>query len=303
MTNTNQAITVVQPDEISALSRWDALAFDIANATEESKYKAFDYEDKNGNKLARSYLASLRRLNGRIERARKEAKAIHLERGRAVDETARLLEASVQSLIEPHETAIKAIEAKEIARIECHRAVLNRIAALPCGVSTSDEARARLVELEGLPVDGLEEFSAAGTARKAEAQEQLEALLATLLMQEAERAELEALRAEKARREEEQRRAEIRQQLLSEQAALSVLPDPVLTSPLQPQQEAHVAPAVVDRSKHGLDREQLLRQLLLTAIANKTRGEIVSMIIDGTLHPAVCVNWHAVKESEPEIDW
>ena len=126
----NQSAIATADTETSALSQWEALASDIAIATEESGFKEFDYRDAVGNKQARSWMAQLRKLKGRIERARKAAKAVHLERGRAVDEAARTLEGAVLGLIEPHEQAIEAIEAEERARVEVHRATLERISRL-----------------------------------------------------------------------------------------------------------------------------------------------------------------------------
>ena len=104
---------IVPSGETTAISRWEALAFRIAEAEEKAPAKQFDYRDEWDNKAARSWVHELRGIKGLIERARKDAKAVHLERGKAVDENAKLLEAAVQGLIEPHETAIKAIEAEE----------------------------------------------------------------------------------------------------------------------------------------------------------------------------------------------
>jgi hypothetical protein len=313
MTETGLAIKVSQPEEISALSRWDALALDIAGATEESNYKEFDYHDKRGNAQARSWISTLRRLKGRIERARVEAKAVHLERGRAIDQTARLLEASVQSLIDPHEREIKAIQAKEQARIDLHRAVLDRIASMPVGVSTSEEARARLVELEAISVDGLEEFSTAGEARKAEAQERLESALTLLLVQEAERSELEALRAEKAAREEQIKR---QQALISEPHRGSVqVPLPRHDAPVSVRDEAAFQSIQQDaqgQSSSASHRQpepegghfrKNLYQVILAAVSGKSREEIVAMLVGETLHPAICIDWDTVKSDESLIPW
>jgi hypothetical protein len=206
------AITVKA--ETTPLSRWDALAFQIAAAQDESEGMAFNYRDRYGNKEARSWIASLRRIKGSIERARKDAKAVHLERGRAVDETAKLMEATVLGLIEPHQAAIDEIEAEEQARIDAHKAVLERIAALAEGVTTSAEATERLDQLADIDPTTLEEFSTAGVNRHAEATERLELLRDDLQRQEAERAELEALRAEKAAREEAERIERIRQEAI-----------------------------------------------------------------------------------------
>ncbi len=205
---------VLADTEVTALSRWDAIAANIAIATEESQEKTFNYRDKKQNKEARSWVASLRKLKGDIERARKDAKAVHIQRGKAVDETAKLLEASVQGLIEPHEQEIKALEAEEEARISIHRAVLGRIATLAEGASTSREAQARIKELEAIDTSTLEEFSTAGTNRKQEALEKLQAAFDMLLVQEEQQAELEKLRAEKAARDEADRLERIKQEAI-----------------------------------------------------------------------------------------
>jgi hypothetical protein len=214
MTTTVNTTAIAVEPETTALGRWDALAARIAAAEHESEGKTFEYRNKYGNKEARSWIASLRRIKGSIERARKEAKAVHLERGRAVDETAKLLEATVLGLIEPHQAAIDEIEAEEQARIDAHKAVLERIAALAEGVTTSAEAIERLELLADIDPTTLEEFSTAGINRHAEATERLQELRDDLLRQEQERAELEALRAEKAAREEAERIERIRQEAI-----------------------------------------------------------------------------------------
>jgi len=205
---------VLADTEVTALSKWDAIAANIAIATEESQEKIFDYRDKKQNKEARSWVAGLRKLKGDIERARKDAKAVHIQRGKAVDETAKLLEASVQGLIEPHEQEIKALEAEEEARISIHKAVLGRIATLAEGVSTSQEAQARIKELKAIDTSNLEEFSTAGTNRKQEALEKLQAAFDMLLVQEEQQAELEKFRAEKAARDEADRLERIKQEAI-----------------------------------------------------------------------------------------
>lgn len=216
MTTTAPNAAIVPADnEVAAITRWEALAHDIAIAEEQSPAKQFNYRDRWDNKEARSWVAQLRKLKGRIERARKDAKSVHLDRGRAVDETARTLEGAVQGLIEPHEQAIKALEAEEQARINAHRAVLDRIAALSEGVATSSEAQAHLLELSTIGTDTLEEFATAGANRKAETVLRLQELHDTLKCQETERLELEAFRAEKAAREESERIERIRQEAVN----------------------------------------------------------------------------------------
>jgi len=208
---------IVPAGETTAISRWEALALRIAEAEEESPAKQFNYRDKWGNKAARSWVNELRGIKGSIERCRKEAKAVHLERGRAVDDNAKLMESAVQGLIEPHETAIKAIEAEEQARIDAHRAVLDRIAVLAdaAGAEGGDgivDVDARLAELAAIDTSTLEEFAQAGLNRQAEAIEQLGLLRDKLEAQEAQRIELESLRAQAAAREDADRIARAQQE-------------------------------------------------------------------------------------------
>lgn len=199
----NQSAIVASDSGVSVLTRWEALAAEIATVTQESDCKEFNYRDTTGSESARSWIWRLRKLKGRIEKARKEAKSVHLERGRAVDEAAKTLEKAVLGLIEPHEKAIEAVEAEERSRIEAHRTVLDHISGLADNVTTSAEAQARLAELSTIDTTLLEEFQSAGLNRQAEAGARLKELCDSLLAQEAERAELEALRAAKAQQDAE----------------------------------------------------------------------------------------------------
>jgi hypothetical protein len=196
--------------EVRALTAWESLAHVIAEAEAEAPSKVFDYSDPWDMKSARSWVARLRRIKGSIERARKDAKSVHQERGRVVDSMAKTLEASVAGLIAPHDKAIKAIEAIEAERIAGHRSVLEWIENLSQGVATSADAVARLEALQQLDTSTLEEFSAAGANRAAEQSERLQELRDTLLQQERDAAELEALRQEKAQREAEEKAEALR---------------------------------------------------------------------------------------------
>ena len=205
---------IVPAHEAEAITRWEALAHQIAQATQKAEGRVFHYRTPADNKAARSYIASLRRLKGSIERVRKDAKAVHLERGREVDSTAKTLEAAVQGLIEPHQRELDAIAAEEEFRIAQHRAVLDRIAAMAEGVTTSAEADNRLLLLSEIATSDLEDFRTAGEARHAEAQARLLELRDALRQQEADQAELEALRAERAAREQAERDERIRQEAI-----------------------------------------------------------------------------------------
>lgn len=194
----------IAESEVKALTAWESLAHRIAEAEAEAPSRVFDYKDPWDMKQARSWVAQLRRIKGSIERTRKDAKAVHLERGRVVDTMAKTLEASVDGLIAPHDDAIKAIQAIEAERIAGHRSVLEWIENLSQGVTTSADAVARLEALQGVNTTTLEEFASAGANRAAEQSERLQKIRDTLLQQERDAAELEALRQEKARREAEE---------------------------------------------------------------------------------------------------
>jgi len=334
---------IVPAAEAQAITRWEAIACDIAIAEGEAPGKVFDYDDKWDNKQARSYIHGLRGLRGKIERARKDAKAVHLERGKAVDESARLLEAAVQGLIEPHETAIKAIEAKEEARIEAHRAVLDRIAALTEGVEFASEAYDRIKELGTIDPTTLEEFSEAGANRCAEALERLQTLRDTLTAQEAERIELEALRAEKAAREEADRIARLQQEAVEadrlareleaekraaeaeeharvEREAIAAREAQALAQvevarraqeeaerraeeadtreearvKKQAEMEAELREAAARAEEARQQRHEAFEAALTATLATMDPGTAARAIAEGTLHPAVRVDWSEV---------
>jgi hypothetical protein len=204
--------TLVPAHEVEAITKWEALAHRITKASQEAEGKVFHYRTPSDNEAARSYIASLRRLKGDIERARQDAKDVHLQRGREVDSAAKALRESVQGLIDPHQDELDKIAAEEKFRIAQHRAVLDRIAALPEGVTTGDEADDRLLLLASIDTTSLEEFRTAGEARHADAQTKLLTLRDTLRQREADQAELEALRAERAAREQADRDERIRQE-------------------------------------------------------------------------------------------
>ena len=339
---------IVPVGETTAISRWEALACRIATAEEQALTKKFNYRDKWDDKAARSWIRELRSIKGGIEACRKEAKAVHLERGRAVDESAKLLEAAVQGLIEPHETAIKAIEAEETARIDAHRAVLDRIAALVDAAPAEGEAGiidvdARLAELAAIDTSALQEFAQAGLNRQAEAIEQLGLLRDKLEAQEAQRIELEALRAQAAAREDADRiarlqqeaveadrlareqeadrqRLEVQEQARKEREAAAAREAQALAQveiarraqeeaerraeeaaereEARARQEAEAAEqlrqAAVKAEEARQQRRNGLEQALVNLLITMGPAEAARAIADGTLHPAVKVDWTLV---------
>ena len=324
-------LATLLPDiaETSALTRWDALAADIAYASEQAEGKEFDYRDKWDNKQDRSWVSQLRKIKGKIERARKDAKAVHLDRGKAVDEAAKLLEASVQGLIEPHERELKVLEAEEQTRIDGHKAVLQRIAELAEGAATAIETRAMLAELTAIDTTTLQEFAAAGANRQLEATEKLQTLMDALRIQESERAELERLRAEQAQREAAERQEAIRQQAIAQErasqeaerqraaeaaAAREAAALANVAAAQQAQQIAEQRAAEAERQAEASRQVEAKRQAdaaataqraqearikraadlelsVLAALQGLTREQVAAAIVAETLHQAVSVDW------------
>ncbi len=288
----------VQELEVKALAAWEGLKHQIKEAEKESKDKTFDYSNPEELKAARSWLHRLRGLNGQIEGARKDAKEFYLEGGRTVDRTAKDLKSSVAALIQPHKDAIEEIEAREAKRVADHRSVLAYIEGLTAGVTTSAEAQARLEALQQVDTSTLEEFATAGANRAAEQSERLQELYAQLLQQEADAAELEALRQEKARLAAERQ----------EQAALDCQPE---AGPEQEEALQQGVPAEGDYRDHSaiLQRRSVYQpparrqaqedpgairarqELALLACLRGKRGpQVAAELLDGTFHPAVSVD-------------
>jgi len=310
MTQQNENTAIVA-EEASVLSRWEAVAIKIADATEQSEKKEFDYRDKKGEKAARSWIAQLRKIKADVERARKEAKAVHIERGRRVDETAKLLTASVQGLIEPHESEIKAIEAEEAARVESHRAVLAKIAFLAHGVTSSNEAAEKLAELDQIDVSSLEEFAVAGQNAKAEAAKDLGQLYDSLLKQELEKEELENLRKQLAEKEEEEERRRIevaRQQGV--EYGISIANKALESYSLD---VASYAKKVDFQEREPLtlqDKKDLLEIQLAERLKRRNPGNMISVdavisaLVTETLHEAISIDWRLVRrENDDSVQW
>jgi hypothetical protein len=315
--------------QATALTEWEGLTHRIAAAKQESATKVFDYSNKHDLVAARSWVASLRRIKGSIERARKNAKAIHLERGRMVDGTAKALEKSVAGLIEPHQDAINRIEAIEQARVDAHISVLDYIEGVTAGVTTSIQALERIEALEALDTSALEEFATAAANRAVEQIERLQVLYDQLLKQESDAAKLEALRQEKARREAEEaaealrlegeRRAAARLAAeRQEQAALDCQPEagPDQEEALQQgvpaegdyrdhsailqRRSVYKPPAKIQAQEDPIDiingaigdlQERERHELaLLACLKGKTGPQVAAELLDGTFHPAVRVD-------------
>ena len=308
----------VEPKAIS-ISQYEALNSDIEIA-KQGVVESFDYNDPKGEKAARSYIAGLRKIRSRIESARKEAKSYALEYGRAVDGQAKALEAEILGLIEPHQQALDEIAQREKDRVARHEARLQEITSLVQegsaeGARSGDLQRliTRLEDVQPTVAD-MEEFREAAMAEVGNGLRLLRALYAAVVEREKreamEAAEAQRLAEEEAARrkaeeearvqaqikeaEERARQAEeraaaadaqrVRQQQEMEQAIRESDKEQQRRAAAQREAEAALRRAEVTR------RNDLAAQLA-KALTGKTKTQVVELLLDGQLHPAVVIDW------------
>ena len=97
----------------------------IKQAKKLNEQTVFDYEDKKGNKEARSHIYKLRQSVSAIEKVRKAEKAESLAYGKEIDSVAKSLAGELREMIAVHEDPIKAIEEREKQRIELIKENIN----------------------------------------------------------------------------------------------------------------------------------------------------------------------------------
>lgn len=97
----------------------------IKEAKKLNEQTVFDYEDKKGNKEARSHIYKLRQSVSAIEKVRKAEKADSLAYGKEIDSVAKSLAGELREMISVHEEPIKAIEEREKQRIELIKENIN----------------------------------------------------------------------------------------------------------------------------------------------------------------------------------
>lgn len=300
------------------ITQYEVLLGDIDQA-KKNKITSFDYETKDGDKAARGYVFQLRKLKGKIESQRKEAKAYALSYGKAVDQQAKALVDEVEALIAPHQTALDAIAQREARRVQALQARLARAEALGeiAFGATSSDIQAQLDILDAEPVDGLQEFEDRVLAAITRSRLQLKTSLVEAVKAEADAQELERLRAEQQERErrerEEQQARKLREEADAEAqaAAADAIAEAearaaaaearaAAVEAAQPRQEAlrkAVAraeePSTADIPHHSR-RQQLISELQV-AMKDMARIDVCKAIADEALHKAVRVVWGAVQ--------
>jgi hypothetical protein len=324
MTSTAAPPLAVEPKAIT-ISQYEALTSDIQIAKQDA-VESFDYEDPKGEKAARSYIGGLRKIRSRIESARKEAKSYALEYGRAVDGQAKALDAEILDLIEPHQQALDVIAQREKDRVAAHRATLETIAAMVQSGSLAGQPSAIIRDcitwLQACPTTAMEEFEEVANAEidnglrilealhmaavEREKREAMEAAEAQRLAEEEQarlKAEAEARQAEAVERARQDAAAEAARAVAeAERRAKESEARAAAAEQLRQQQEA--ARQQEDKRRTQLQREAEdaarraeatrrndLAAQLGKALATKTRAQVVESLLDGTLHPAVSIDW------------
>jgi hypothetical protein len=317
----------IEPKAIT-ISQYEALVSDVEIAKQQS-IESFNYEDPRGDKAARSYIAGLRKIRARIEAARKEAKAYALEYGRAVDGQAKKLEAQILDLIEPHQQALDAITQREKDRLAAHEEKLRLISVMVQSGMVPDQPATTIREaitwLQVCPTGDMEEFeqrangeidtglrilealhTAAVEREKREALEAAEAQRLAAEQEARQKAEEEARQAEaveRGRREAADAAAravaevEARAAESEERAALAEA-DRVRQ---QEEMEAGIREAAKrqeEREQQAREAKETMREQLIDCLTlnltGLTRTEAANKIVDGTLHPAITVDWGKV---------
>lgn len=305
-------------NEPIVITQYEVLLDDIDQA-KKNYIPSFEYETKDGDKAARSYVFQLRKLKGKIESQRKEAKAYALSYGKAVDQQAKTLVDEVEALIAPHQTALDAIAQREARRVEALQFRLERAEALGQAAfgATSTEIQAQLNLLDAESVEGLQEFEDRVLAAITRSRLQLKTLLEKAQQVEAEAQELQRLRAEqqeRERREREERQARELQERADAEAQAAAADaiaqaerraaeaEAKATAAVQALRLAQkedikaaivTAPAVLETPVLISTRQRLINELK-QAIQGMDRVDVCEAIADDRLHHAVRVLWHGI---------
>ena len=97
------------------LAVFDEVASIIAGYMIENELLNFDYKDKEGAKQAKSHIAKLRKVKGKVGEIHKDAKAEALAFGRRLDAKKNEYNGEVDKMIKVHKDPLDAIEAEVIA--------------------------------------------------------------------------------------------------------------------------------------------------------------------------------------------
>ena len=208
----NALAQVLEP--VSEIAVYTPFRTELAEFKANNAALVFDYEDPKGNKEARSHVYKLRQSRAAVDRARKDEKAASLEYGRKVDAEAKEIMDEIDAMIAVHAAPLEEVEQRERAHVVHIKAQIRHIEDCGNGVIGGEPQPFPILfrELEEKIVvdDSFGEFELEARKSKDMALARLKNAFAQHQEREAERAELERLRAEVAERERaaEKERAE-----------------------------------------------------------------------------------------------
>jgi hypothetical protein len=310
------------------ISQYQVLLDDIEQAKKEAA-PSFDYETKEGDKAARSYIFKLRKLRARVESARKEAKAYSIAYGKRVDEQAKDLSSQVDELIQPHQEQLEAIALREAERVAAHQLVLDQaehIGVVGFGEGSA-QIQGRLDALDEISLEGLEEFTEKVAAAIVTSRKTLQQALQQALQAEEQAIELARLKAEQDEREAREREERIRReaQERADDEAAQAAADAIAAAEARAaaaeakaaQAEAAAsrppavaaAPAKADapaEMEHGTfvvelptppAKKALAINVLEVSMIGMNRRQVAEAIVAGRLHPSlqVRIHWDLLK--------
>lgn len=209
--STGEVLAVDKP-----IAAYDEFRKQLSELRQHNNTVVFDYETPQGNKEARSHIYQLRKTKSAVDRVRKAEKAYYLEMGRKVDSEAKEIVAEIEDMIEVHQKPLDEIEQREADRKARHEDGIQRMRTLiedmPESVS-ADHLRNRLARLQEYSIGPeWEEYQPEAERIQRKGVEALQERIAAQEKYEAEQAELEELRREKAERDRKDHEARIAQE-------------------------------------------------------------------------------------------
>lgn len=201
----------VLPPESKGLAVFDPHRARLAEIEREEATLVFDYETKEGEKAARSHVHTLRLSKKPVDDVRKAEKAASLEYGRKVDSEGNAIIDALDRMIDRHVKPLAEKEQCETSRIEAHRLIIEYIRSIQGDATQPSEFLAAQCKiLSAIVVDeSLEEFRDEAAITYAERSTALQTAYQAAVKREQEETELAALRAEKVKRDQQDRDAQL----------------------------------------------------------------------------------------------
>lgn len=199
--------TVIEGELLSpetAIAVYEPFLAKLAELEAENALMVFDYTTKAGQAAARSHVYKLRQSKRPLKDAHDRAKAASLVYIRTLDGKLNEYIGRVDSMVDVHMKPIEEAEAREAERIAEHQKVLDYIADFQADATMPSAHIQTLIDrMASVVIDeSLEEFQADAKSIYDERLSMFVTAMAGAMKREAEEAELAALRAEKAARDQ-----------------------------------------------------------------------------------------------------